>query len=217
MRPCAGSATAPRRWRQGRRWGNVSLKSAAEPVRITLVATLGGRLRRENGVSPKSQPLTAKRSGQTSKAQRRSPRAVARWLKRCKAREAALLQAHARSGLTMTAMAAELGFRAARVGQLMARAQRERLAGGLTNEAASISPRRRHRAAWARQEGAVRPGPLRASGLPSRGPLARGAGLRGGRWQRGARARTPALGSRLGPWCRRPARPAGGSPCPGRR
>ncbi len=66
----------------------------------------------------------AKRSRATPKAQRSAPKTLARWLKRCESREEALYRAYTESGLTMTAMAAEMGLTVARVSQLIARAER---------------------------------------------------------------------------------------------
>ena len=71
--------------------------------------------------------LGAQRSRSVPRAQRGSPRTLKQWLAHCATREEALRQAHAVSGFTMTALAAELGLTPARVGQLIARA--ERLAG----------------------------------------------------------------------------------------
>lgn len=55
--------------------------------------------------------------------QRGAPKALADWLRECGSREEALWMAHARSGLSMTALAAELGLSVARVSQLIAKAQ----------------------------------------------------------------------------------------------
>jgi putative transposase len=66
----------------------------------------------------------AKRSHAVPKMQRGSPRTLEQWLARCPTREEALRKAHMMSGFTMTAMAAELGLTPARVGQLIARAER---------------------------------------------------------------------------------------------
>ena len=73
---------------------------------------------------------TARRSTSVPKPQRSVPRTLTQWLARCDSREEALRQAHRASGLTMTALAAELGLTPARVGQLIARAER-RAEGGL--------------------------------------------------------------------------------------
>lgn len=67
----------------------------------------------------------AKRSRPVPKAQRSSPKTLAHWLAHCANREEALHRAHTVSGLTMTALAAELGVTVARVSQLIARAERQ--------------------------------------------------------------------------------------------
>lgn len=66
----------------------------------------------------------AQRSRVVPKVQRALPRTLKQWLAHCATREEALRQAHAVSGFTMTALAAELGLTTARVGQLIARAER---------------------------------------------------------------------------------------------
>lgn len=58
--------------------------------------------------------------------QRTAPKALSDWLRECGSREAALRTAYTRSGLRMTAIAAELGPSVARVSQLIARAQADR-------------------------------------------------------------------------------------------
>ena len=68
----------------------------------------------------------AKLSRPIPKAQRSSPQTLTQWLAQCPNRDEALYQAHTQSGLTMTALAAEIGLTAARVGQLIARAERLR-------------------------------------------------------------------------------------------
>ncbi len=68
---------------------------------------------------------TAQRSAQVPKVQRsRSTRSLADWLAHCGSREEALHRGYTESGLTMTAMAAELGLTVARVSQLIARVER---------------------------------------------------------------------------------------------
>jgi len=67
---------------------------------------------------------SSKHSPIVPKAQRSSTKTLAEWLARCGSREEALRRAHSESGLTMAAMAAELGITPARVGQLIARAER---------------------------------------------------------------------------------------------
>jgi putative transposase len=57
------------------------------------------------------------------KAQRSRPRTLRQWLKACATREEALRSAHVHSGLSMTAMAAEIGLTVARVSQLIALAE----------------------------------------------------------------------------------------------
>ncbi|MEO6276504.1 transposase [Roseateles sp.] len=69
---------------------------------------------------------SAKRSAPVPKVQRSSTLGLADWLARCESREDALLCAHTQSGLSMTAMARELGLTVARVSQLIARAERGR-------------------------------------------------------------------------------------------
>jgi putative transposase len=64
-------------------------------------------------------------SKQVPKAQRSAPRTLAYWLKECSTRHEALRCAHVISGISMTALAAELGLTVARVSQLVARAERE--------------------------------------------------------------------------------------------
>ncbi len=59
------------------------------------------------------------------KAQRSAPRTLAYWLRECASRHEALRNAHVLSGISMTALAAELGLTVARVSQLVARAERE--------------------------------------------------------------------------------------------
>jgi REP element-mobilizing transposase RayT len=54
------------------------------------------------------------------KAQRRHPGSLAHWLQACASREEALYRAHVESGLTMSALAAELGLSVSRVSRLIA-------------------------------------------------------------------------------------------------
>ena len=72
-------------------------------------------------------------SGVTSKdvpkAQRSAPRDLTHWLRVCESREEALRRAHVESGISMTALAGELGLSVARVSQLIARAEAPRFAG----------------------------------------------------------------------------------------
>ena len=49
------------------------------------------------------------------------PLTLAEWLERCETREEALMMAHRKSGLSMSAMAAEIGLSATRVGPLIKR------------------------------------------------------------------------------------------------
>lgn len=54
--------------------------------------------------------------------QRAAPKALTDWLRECGSREEALWTAHSRIGLSMTAMAAELGMSVTRVSQLIGEA-----------------------------------------------------------------------------------------------
>ena len=63
----------------------------------------------------------AKRNRSVPKAQRVAPKTLAHWLRVSSSREQALHCAHVESGITMTALAAELGLTVARVSQLIAR------------------------------------------------------------------------------------------------
>lgn len=76
---------------------------------------------------------TARRSADVPKPQRHSPRTLAQWLKQCDSREEALRRAHTESGLSMTALAAELGVSVARVSQLISKAERNLKAVGGPN------------------------------------------------------------------------------------
>jgi putative transposase len=58
--------------------------------------------------------------------QRGAPKALSDWLRECGSREEALWMAHTRSGLRMTALAAELGLSVTRVSQLIAKVQADR-------------------------------------------------------------------------------------------
>lgn len=70
----------------------------------------------ESGVAAKAVPA----------AQRSTPRTLAHWLAECSTREEALRCAHVHSGISMTALAAELGLTVGRVSQLVARAEARR-------------------------------------------------------------------------------------------
>jgi hypothetical protein len=65
-----------------------------------------------------------RRSTPVPKVQRSAVRTLAQWLADGHSREEALLRAHRESGLTMTAIAKELGLTIGRVSQLIARAER---------------------------------------------------------------------------------------------
>ena len=71
-------------------------------------------------------------SGMTSKdvpkAQRSAPRDLTHWLRVCENREESLRRAHVESGISMTALAGELGLSVARVSHLIARAEASRVA-----------------------------------------------------------------------------------------
>lgn len=73
---------------------------------------------------------SAKRSAPVPKIQRSSTRSLAEWMAHCESREEALRRAYCESGLSMTAMAAELGLTLGRVSQLIARAERKAAKGG---------------------------------------------------------------------------------------
>ena len=83
---------------------------------------------------------TAQRSTQVPKAQRSATRSLAEWLAQCGSREEALRRAYTESGLTMTAMAAELGLTVARVSQLIARAEQRLAEAGSTPSAREALP-----------------------------------------------------------------------------
>ena len=78
------------------------------------------------------------------KAQRSAPRTLAYWLNACGTREEALRCAHVRSGISMTALSAELGLSVARVSQLIARAEAQNVehGGRALNPAAEIGAAR---------------------------------------------------------------------------
>lgn len=59
-------------------------------------------------------------------SQRSAPKGLADWLRECSSREDALWLAHTRSGLRMTALAAEVGLSVTRVSQLIAKVQTDR-------------------------------------------------------------------------------------------
>lgn len=58
------------------------------------------------------------------RSQRAEPVSLQQWLAQCDSREQALWMAHQRSGMTLTAIAAELGLTPGRVSQLVAKARR---------------------------------------------------------------------------------------------
>ena len=57
------------------------------------------------------------------KAQRRTTCSVAHWLSTCDSREEALFRAHTEGGLTMSAIAEEVGLSVSRVSRLIARTE----------------------------------------------------------------------------------------------
>ena len=61
--------------------------------------------------------------------QRGAPKGLSDWMRECSSREEALWMAHTRSGLRMTALAAELGLSVVRVSQLIAKAETDRRGG----------------------------------------------------------------------------------------
>jgi REP-associated tyrosine transposase len=65
-----------------------------------------------------------KAAHEISKAQRRTTRSLAQWLRDCDSREEALFRTHTESGLTMRAIATELGLSVSRVSRLIARAEK---------------------------------------------------------------------------------------------
>jgi putative transposase len=58
--------------------------------------------------------------------QRSAPKGLSEWLRECGSRDEALWMAHTRSGLRMTALAAELGLSVARVSQVIAKVEADR-------------------------------------------------------------------------------------------
>jgi putative transposase len=58
--------------------------------------------------------------GEIPRVQRRHAASLAQWLQTCASREAALYRAHTESGLTMSALAEELGLSVSRVSRLIA-------------------------------------------------------------------------------------------------
>ena len=58
------------------------------------------------------------------KAQRRTSRSLAQWLRTCDSREEALFRAHTEGGLTMSAIAGEPCLSVSRISRLIARAER---------------------------------------------------------------------------------------------
>ncbi len=62
-------------------------------------------------------------SKQIPHLQRSAPLTLSEWLASCSTREEALLMAYRKSGISMTALAAELGVSTARVSQLIKRAE----------------------------------------------------------------------------------------------
>ena len=72
---------------------------------------------------PKLVQSNAIKAADVAKPHRSSPLRWADWLERCGNREQALLMAHRESGISMTALAAEIGVTVARVSQLIKRAE----------------------------------------------------------------------------------------------
>ncbi|MSQ59414.1 MAG: transposase [Betaproteobacteria bacterium] len=60
------------------------------------------------------------------KAQRRKGLSLAQWLNACDSREEALYRAHTEGGITMSAIARELGLSVSRISRLIAKAEQER-------------------------------------------------------------------------------------------
>lgn len=85
----------------------------------------------------------SKRKRSVPKAQRAAPKTLAHWLRVSASREQALHSAYVESGITMTALAAEIGLTVARVSQLIAR---EEAARNSDNKAAAPVTRRRTKA-----------------------------------------------------------------------
>lgn len=67
----------------------------------------------------------ARRNVEAPKPQRHVPLTLTQWLARCATREEALRRAHTDSGLSMSALAKELGISVARVSQLIAWAEKD--------------------------------------------------------------------------------------------
>lgn len=81
--------------------------------------------RTQRSMSPAASESMARTPGRAiPKAQRSRPLALAHWLKQCESREEALRCAYVHSGISMTALAGELGLTLARVSQLIARAEK---------------------------------------------------------------------------------------------
>ena len=83
----------------------------------------------------------AKGNRSVPKAQRAAPKTLAHWLRVSGSREQALHCAHVESGITMTALAAELGLTVARVSQLIAREEAKK-----NKDNAPVAPVTRRRA-----------------------------------------------------------------------
>lgn len=67
----------------------------------------------------------ARRNVEAPKPQRHVPLTLTQWLARCATREEALRRAHTDSGLSMSALAKELGISVARVSQLIVWAEKD--------------------------------------------------------------------------------------------
>jgi REP-associated tyrosine transposase len=106
-------------------------------------------------------PASARFAREVPMAQRRRPLTLSQWLAAGPTREQALWLAHVQGGLTMTAMAQELGLSVSRVSRLIARAEAAAPSGapGSAPRASSPAMVRLHRKAYA-------PGPS-GSGLGS--------------------------------------------------
>ncbi len=75
------------------------------------------------------------------KAQRSAPQDLTHWLRVCENRKEALRRAHVeKSGISMTALAGELGLSVARISQLISRAKASRFADTAPSLTASWSP-----------------------------------------------------------------------------
>ena len=64
-------------------------------------------------------PAASLRSRSVPRAQRTRPVSLSQWMNNCATRQEALYRAHTESGMTMTAIAAELGLSVGRVSQLI--------------------------------------------------------------------------------------------------